>query len=603
MDITFEASTLTASQDDRIISGVLVPYGEKGQTNLGVFDVPRGAFEIPKDPAQMGVNVEHKREAAFGGGVQITDSPAGIVFAARAAETPEGDKALADVASGKRTHWSVEAAGIVIEQGRAVAGRIFGAALVAKPAFPSASILLAAAVEDEDGNTETEIVDEAAEPAAGDDEKTVTVEKYTDEIVDEDGNTTFRETTITTVEDGNTTTITTETVVVEPDAEDNPEEEEEPIVSTLTASARRGATRPATRARTQARPAEPPRLDTLFAAISEARLAPTSDAMDTLFAALTELKTTGSLGPAAGGGGNKGLPENWMGQLWQGREYDRRFIHLNQLGTDITAAGKRGFTAHRGTKANPVTRNDGSWAGDLTAIKSANAYIEESASNLHKWALANTIAREFFDLPGGAPFIEAFFKLLVEDYAIWSDETALKIMLQAAGAPIAPEDHLSGYPAQHQYPQAMVMLIQGIRTVQRRGDTATYAVANKTAYDELIYTPKDLVPEYITFDLSTERTGTADSGKVVVVEADSEDVELFVDFDGDPVVDPDYPAVLVGAQRALELDELGTTPLTVDALEIAKGGLDRAVHGYLQEHTVRARSLALIGTATGPVGS
>lgn len=599
MDITFEASTLTASEEDRIITGILVPYGEKGKTNLGEFEVPRGAFELPRDPAQMVANTEHKREQPFGHGISISDSPKGVVFAARAADTPEGDKALQDVKSGKRTHWSVEAAGIVIEQGKAVAGRIFAAALVEKPAFPSAT-LLASAVEDEDGNAEIITEDTGAEPADGDG-PTTTVEKYTDEIVDEDGNTTLRETTITKTVDGNTTTITTESVEVDPDPADTPEEEEEPIVATLTASARRGATRPAQRpaARTADRPTMPD-LSTLYAAISDARVAPSPEAHDTLMAALTELKTSGALGPAAGGGANKGLPDNWVGQLWDGREYDRRFIHLNALGTDVSARGKRGFTAKRGTKASPKTRNDGTWAGDLTAINSANAYIEESGSRLHKFALANTIAREFFDLPGGAEFIEAFFKLLIEDYAMWSDELALKIMLDTAGSVIAPQDHLAGYPAQHQYPQAMVMLIQGIRTISRRHDTATYAVVNAAAYDQLVYTPKDLIPEYITFDISTEQGGTADKGKVVVVEADSEDVELFVNLEGDPVVDDTEPAVLVGAQRAIELDELGSTPLTVDALEIAKGGLDRAVHGYLQDHVVRARSLALIGTAPTP---
>ena len=120
---------------------------------------------------------------------------------------------------------------------------------------------------------------------------------------------------------------------------------------------------------------------------------------------------------------------------------------------------------------------------------------------------------------------------------------------------------------------------------------------NKLAYDQLVYTPNDLIPEYITFDITTERGGSADSGKVVVVEADNEDVDLFVDFAGAPVVDDTKPAVLVGAKRAIDIDELGSTPFTVDALEIAKGGIDRALHGYLQEHTVRPRSLALIGTA------
>lgn len=593
MDITFEGNTLTASEDTRIISGVLVPYDEEGRTNLGKFSVPRGAFELPSDPSQMGVNVEHAREAAFGGGVSITDSPKGVVFAARAANTPEGDQALADVASGKRTHWSVEAAGIVVEKGKAIAGRIFGAALVEKPAFPGA-VLLASLTEDEDGNAQAVTTDPDAETGT---EPTETVETHTDEYVDEFGVTVTQKTTTTTVVDGDTTTITTVTEYVTPDPEAEPETpEEEPIVSTLTASARRGATRPHVRPSAvvvQDRPAAPD-LSTLFAAMSDARVRVGDVAAQaTLMAALTEIKTSGSLGPAGGGAPNQGLPDNWMGQLWNGRDYDRKFISLQTQGTDISARGKRGFRAKRGTKAAPLEQFDGEWAGDLAAVKSANAYIEESSSALHKWALAETIAREFTDLPGGAEFLEAFMKLIVEDYAVWSDYKALAVMMTTAGAPIAPRPVPERYAAS----PSLGMLIQGIRTINSRRDTATYAVVNSTAYDELIYTPKDLVPEYVSFEFTTESRGTADSGKVIVVEADDAD---FKNLAGVSLIKAGEPGVLVGSQRAIEFDELGSTPLAVDALEIAKGGIDRATHGYLQGFVARSESVAMIGAA--PVG-
>lgn len=601
-NIVFDTDTLTASEDDRIISGVLIPYDVEGQTNLGKFTVPRGVLEIPSDPAQMSVNVEHKREAAFGGGVQITDTPAGLMFAARCANTPEGDQALADVKNGVRGSWSVEAAGMVVKAGRAVAGRVFGAALVARPAFPGAT-LLASLEDDEEGNVTATTTEEDGSGSTegsteGSSEPTETVETYTDEFTDENGVTHSRKTTTTTRTEGDTTTVTTVTEIVEPEAPTDTPEEENSIVSTLTASARAGATRigTITRGPVTAGEQQPQDLSTLYAAISDARIAPTPDAADTLMAALTALKTSGSLGPA-GGSGNKGLPYNWAGALWDGREYDRRFINHGTLGTDISARGKYGYRVRRGTKSSPLTRFDGNYAGELNEIKSANAFVEESSSTLHQWALANQIERAFFDLPGGAEYLEAFFKLIVEDYAIWSDEMALASMLTAAGTVVAPQDHLSGYPAQSQYPAAMVQLIQGVRTINRRRDTATFAFVNQAAYDELIYTPKDLVPEFVSFDVTTERTGTADAGKVVIVEASNEDGDLFKDVDGKALIDSSKPAVLVGASRAIEFDELGTTPLTIDALEIAKGGVDRATHGYLQVHKVRPESLVLIGTA------
>jgi hypothetical protein len=65
---------------------------------------------------------------------------------------------------------------------------------------------------------------------------------------------------------------------------------------------------------------------------------------------------------------------------------------------------------------------------------------------------------------------------------------------------------------------------------------------------------------------------------------------------GDIGID-DTPAVIVGARRAIEFDELAGGPVIVDALEIAKGGIDRAVHGYLQTFVRRAAGIVKVGVA------
>lgn len=598
MRITFEASTLTASAEDRLITGLLIPYGEQGNSNLGKFSVPQGAFSLPTDPAQMTVNVEHEREAVFGHGARLTETPEGVMFAAYAAKTPEGDAALRDSQPGpngepaKLGFFSAEVASVKIAGGLAKSGRLFGAALVERPAFPSATLLASYDEDEENGTTETvlETEDEDNDTGTGS-EPTETVEKYTDEFVDEDGNESSRETTITTVEDGNTTTITTETVIVEPDA-DTTEEEEESIVSTLTASARRGATRPAavTSSSREASPQE--NLQTLFAAMSQVKQGLASQ--DTLLAALKQIKTDGALGVGAGGGKNKGLPDHWMGQLWDGREYDRKFINLCSLGTDVQAVRKRGYKAHRGTAAAPVDRYDGNWAGNLAEINSAEAFITEQSSTLHRFALANTIAREFFDLPGGEEYLEAFFKLIVEDYAMWSDYKALSIIGETAGAPIMARPRSPRYEGG----VGLGMLIQGITTVNRTRDTASYAIVTEEVMDELLDTPKDLIPEYITFDFNTELTGSAANGKVQVVEAERASL---VGLDGKPLVAADSLSVIVGAQRAIEFEENGTTPIKVDALQIAIGAVDRAVHGYVDSLVVREDSVVLISDKAAPV--
>ena len=65
---------------------------------------------------------------------------------------------------------------------------------------------------------------------------------------------------------------------------------------------------------------------------------------------------------------------------------------------------------------------------------------------------------------------------------------------------------------------------------------------------------------------------------------------------GDIGID-DTPAVLVGSKAGIRFNELGTTPVQLDALDIANGGVDRAVVGYLQILTERPDSFVLIGTA------
>ena len=130
------------------------------------------------------------------------------------------------------------------------------------------------------------------------------------------------------------------------------------------------------------------------------------------------------------------------------------------------------------------------------------------------------------------------------------------------------------------------MVIQGILAVKAkkadgRRDTPTFIIANELAYEELIYTPKDLIPEFVKFTASTDWQGTAD-GLVLVV--------------GDTGI-TSTPSVIVGSGKAVEFDELPGGPLKIDALDLANGGVDKAIHGYLQVFIVRGEAVVHIGVA------
>jgi hypothetical protein len=558
--IQIDAGTLEASETDRTVTGLLVPYGEECASNLGKFSVDPGVLKVPADLSGMSLNVEHKREHVIGQPTAMRETEKGIVATFSIARTPEGDQALADIKAGSRRSLSVEAADMILQAGRAISGRIFAASLVAKPAFPSATLLASA--------PDTLTADEVA----------ATIDEAT--YVDENGVTWRRveeSTTELEIEEDGTTTTTTTTVVEEAPQDENTSpdttEETATVVTANTLAAKLATTETIT---TQERP-------TLLAAqvfqlVAEAKNG-NQDAMGTLMAALTDVKITGT-GAAAGAGV---LRDDWVGQMWTGRAYERKFINLGRLGTAISAAGKSGFKAARGTAASPLAKLGGTWAGNKAEVSSGTISTSKHTSTLLKWAFGADIAREFFDLPGGSEVIEAMVRLIIEDYAVWSDESALLGIITAAGTAVAPKAPPAGYSA------SMAMLIQGILNVRRAKDTPTFALVNETAYEQLLLTPKDLIPEFVSFAFNTEGTGAADAGRVVVVEAPQAAFTGLV---------ANTPAVLVGAQNGIEFDELGSTPIVIDAVEIAKGGIDRGVYGYLQTFQVRPESFSLVATVT-----
>lgn len=363
-----------------------------------------------------------------------------------------------------------------------------------------------------------------------------------------------------------------------PDAEDNEEEKEgTDVPDTQTDDVQ--AQLPAPPALTE------PRLDTqeVLAAIATYRKNPFDQNSREVLAALSDITISGAGALPASGV----LQQTWLSRIDIGEEYVREYIGLCKLGTQITAAGKKGFKFKRGTSGSP-TWSDGTWAGNKTEINSGVGHTTTHESTLERYARGADIGREFFDLPGGSEVIAAFLAELKSDYMQWSDEKALALIVSTAGAPVAP----AAYPGVdgHDYAGAIGQLIQGILAVKRRKadgrrDTPSFAIANTLAYEELIYTPKDLLPEFVSVSVGLDGTATVEgrNGRVVVVEGDT-GVE-------------DTSSVIVGADYAIEFDELPGGPLHVNALEIAKGGVDEAVHGYLQKFVRRPEAVVHIGTA------
>lgn len=383
--VTIDAGTLTASREDRQLTGLLLPYGEECRSNIGTFTVDPGVFTIPEDPAgTVGLNVEHRREDSAGRAVTLTETPQGVVATFSVARGPKGDQLLDDVATGRRRHLSVEASGIRIRDHRAVAGEIFGAAVVAEPAFPSA-VLLAAAADTEDPPPADPPPAEDTPPAP---------DSPPDPPADPD-----------------------------PDESDD-ETEMEPDMNGTTATApdTLHAARPAA-------PAVPDTSLARFTTLMASRnrlgadftrtIANDFAGADTLFAALSDVKISGT--PGAGIGGPQ-LPQV-LGELWTRVAYQRRIVPL-MLNAALTSLTVQGW---RWTVPPAVAP----WAGNKSDVPSPAVTTEAATETAQRLAAAYDVAREYvdFDVPG---FWESFWNALTASYAKQSDDLALASLVSAS---------------------------------------------------------------------------------------------------------------------------------------------------------------------------
>jgi hypothetical protein len=564
--IQIDGGEILANLDERTITGLLIPHNEIGRTNVGRFMVEAGVIDLPADPAVVGINLDHNRADPVGRASRVWETPAGIMASFSIARTPEGDAALADAVNpqGRRRRLSAEFHA-TIKAGKATAGRLWGAALVERGAFPSAMVL---------AEDTPELMPQTDIPLMN-----VNTEGTLELMAD-----TMPETIMVATPEGDTATFTPEA---------------EPVEDTTNTEGGSTVTAHAVTSRTTTPPTSiPPAFMGAPTTVMAAAQTPAYD-LGNIYAAMAQVKggmqDSDSVGILAAlsdittPGLSNGLnPANWAGKVWQGRTYARKYIDLATLGTSISILGKKGFKLNQGTALVAA------WAGNKVELPTGTASTALVESTLRKYGFAADMAREFYDLPGGAEVIEAFVRGVVDSYAKISDMDALSDIVKTAawngagafGSNVTAVQAPTAYPAQ--YTSAIGQLIQGINAVQDADDTPSFAIVNEAAWKQLIYTPKDLIPEFVSFGFSTDGTGTAD-GRVQVVKAPAAGFTLGAN------VYTTAPAVVVGSKQAIEFDELGTTPVVLDALDIARGGIDKAVIGYMQTFIVRPESVVFVG--------
>jgi hypothetical protein len=537
---------LTASRADRTLTGTLLPYGEVGITNLGKLRASTGKLSF--GPGLLPLNLDHDTNEVVGHVARASDTPARLQASFAVAPGPKGDAALADAELASqltrrgmdtgqlRCHLSIEVDNCVVRGGQLLGGVITGAALVAEPAFAGAK-LAAAELDDvpdlgDDDTEDTEDTEGDGQPTGEVVAASVIDETYT--YVAPDGS------AVTT--EYHTESTTTET---EPDPNGAP---------TMTA------------ARVQTPNLTPPGTandaNRLFASLASGFSKGLTG--NRLEAALADVVPGDILGVEQ---------PQYVGQLWAGVPYERRFIPLFDH-ADLTSFTIKGWQWADGKRPEVAL-----YEGNKADIPSNDVETIEASGVLQRIAGGHDIDRKFKDF-SNAEFWAAYFAAMAESYARVSDRY---IRDQAKAIPTAANGgrvHLTNAAMPSGVPKALALVTKGALKLLN-GDLEvmpTFALVTASYFEELMYTPQEQVLAYLSTSLGLGG-GEVSGFKLVPVP------------DGSLTVGGWVGQVLVGHRSALTVHELPGSPIRVEAEAISKGGIDEALFGYVGHMLENAKGL------------
>ena len=543
------AGDLTASIEERVTSGLLLPFGELGNTNLGKFTVDGpGIFSIPNDVSVLNANEDHKQTEPRARFLTATETPGGIVASFKVGENPEGDALLARIdegrKNGKPVALSVEVKDVILRAGKAISGVLTGAAFVDRGAFPSAALMAAD-------------VGTLAESELTDDEKIAEAQAVLDALVAGKAATAATQTTDTAVVPESSTTDTTQKGA-------------DMTVATVPSTLAAAVTTPAV---TTPRPLSVYEIGVLYAKrsqglISDLEMATALDGQNgnTLFAALSDVKFDGT------GGLSQVMAPNpqWLGQVWQATTYRQQVLPLFGHG-DLTALNFAGFK----WTTKPT---GGDWAGSKAAVPSNTLVVAPVTGTAARYAIGHDIAREFVDFPVDG-FFESYAAAVTEDYARWADGKVATAAI--AGATALAGDALTTLPGVTggTIGSAASAIIDGAAAIITAGSLPDFALVATALWKQMAKMPKANVLGYLNASLGLEE-GALDG------------------FIIRPNATLATNRVLVGCKAAVTVLELPGVPIRIDALDLARGGIDKAAFGYLGVNVNDALGLQLVTAAT-----
>lgn len=513
---TIVAGRLTASRQDRVVAGLLLPYGEVGRTNLGKFTVSRGTFELPADPSVVTLNLQHADDVPIGRALTLTDTEAGVVATFSVARTPQGDAYLDEVERGTRNSLSAEVTGVIVRQGKAKGGRLYAAAACDEGAFPSAK-LLAADVGDLDDD---ELHDEQDHTTTTDDQSVDEAAAAADQ------------------EDPNMGASTA--AVEETDAEQD--QARQTLLASLPTSLK---------GKPKGKDAEG---ESLFARLAAAH---GNVNAGRLLAALDQV-IQADADPA--------LQKQWLGEIYASRTYQRRYAPLIAHG-DLTGLHAVGWKFTEGK-----TPTVGDYAGYPAQPTSTEVKTEPVTLDASRIAGAGGVDRAFVDFKVDG-FWQGYYRECTNDYERKLDAKVPALL--AGGATAVVADAVPAGVA-----TAASFIVDGAAAVldAERG-MPTFAIVGTGLWKGLLKTRSDDTLAYLTAALGLDE-GSLEGFKIV-----PSSLAAYTN------------KVLVGVKDASTLYELPGSPIRVDTVNIANGGVETGVFGYWSGLVNDAKSLALVAAA------
>lgn len=543
---------LTAAEDRRI-KGWLLPFGRPGYTNLGRVVVPDAShITVPDDASTLFASLDHldarDNVATF---ATVEARPEGLWAEWDVPLTHGGDKLLAEYAEGKRTGISVELEPVTIRDGIA-AGTLIGCAFPERPAFDGARLVAELAPDVTPDDHAPALLPAVCRHADGTEHPAPTTEDGTAALCETAG-TAPAPTDPAAAGAGDTPADTAPANPTEDDTMTTP--------ATAPAALLAGATSTPTAPAPAGGPTAPSRL--LAADASPADfyrlLASFGDQRGRLLAALSDIIPANTL--------DRDQPQ-WLGEVWSGNAYTRRIVPLLTSAelTDLVVKGWRWTTKPK----------VGRYAGDKTAVPSNAVGTEPYAAEAQRFAGAHDIDikyRHFND----AAFFASYFAAMSESYARETDAYALE-QLKAQAEPST----LGSVPAN--VPAGWAAVVDLALDVIEVG-TPSFALIEKSLYREMFLTGTDKFLEFLNASMGFEE-GQLNGFRLIPVATNAAGTASATGLDRGEVI--------VGTKAAAKFHELGGgTPLRVDAVNIANGGVDEGVFGYALASVEDARGVRI----------